>query len=285
MKDHRGEFDVEIMCSVLQVSRSGFYDWLKRDHTTKDKMIYDLKRKIEDVFLGSRKTYGSPRVFQILKGMGQATSKETVARLMKEMGLFAKTKRKFRVSTTDSKHSHPVSENLVDQNFQASKPNEIWLSDLTYIPTAEGWLYLVSVMDLCTRKIIGWDLSTSLKAEQTINALKMAVSNQKPGYGVIFHSDRGVQYACHEFRAELQKNGFKQSMSRKGNCYDNAPMESFFHTLKTEFVHHEHFTWIESAKLEIFEWIEGFYNRKRIHSSIGYKTPLEMEEKFMHLAA
>jgi putative transposase len=169
----------------------------------------------------------------------------------------------------------------LEQNFVATKPNEIWLSDLRYIKTAKGWLYLVTVMDLYSRKIVGWNLSTSLEAVGTIQALHMAFKRQNPEPGLIFHSDRGVQYACELFRAQLSKYGFVQSMSRRGNCYDNAPMESFFHTLKTEYVHHENFTEICQAASGIFEWIECFYNRKRIHSSIGYKTPVAKEESFM----
>ena len=214
--------------------------------------------------------------------MGINISEDTVARYMRDMGLYAKSKKKFKApATTDSNHPHPIADNKVGRNFVASKPNETWLSDLTYIKTGEGWLYLVSVMDLFSRKIVGWNLSTSLEADGTIAALEMAVKSQKPGPGLTFHSDQGVQYACKQFRSRIEVYGFIQSMSRRGDCYDNAPMESFFHTLKTEYVHHEEFFELEQAALGVFEWIECFYNRKRIHSSIGYKTPVEKEEEFM----
>lgn len=264
------------------MSRSGFYTWLERDPSAREQERLRIKRNIEEIFMGSRQTYGSPRVWEVLVGMGFNISEDTVARYMREMGLYAKSKRKFKApKTTDSNHPHPVAPNKLDRNFVATKPNEVWLSDLTYIKTTEGWLYLVTVMDLYSRKIVGWNLSRSLEASGTLMALEMAVKRQKPCPGLIFHSDRGVQYACHDFRAKIAEYGFIQSMSRRGDCYDNAPMESFFHTLKTEYIHHEKFIEICQAMSGVFEWIECFYNRKRIHSSIGYKTPVAYEEEFM----
>lgn len=243
---------------------------------------YKLRRDIESIFLGSRKTYGSPRIWRVLRGMGYDISENTVARHMRDMGLQAKMKRKFKVLTTDSNHSHAISPNLLKQNFQASSPGEIWLSDISYVKTGEGWLYLTTAMDLFSRRIIGWSFSESLHADVTVMpALRMAILNQPNARNVIFHSDRGVQYACEDFRTILRNLNFRQSMSARGNCYDNAPMESFFHTLKTEHVYHENFQTKSEAKLSLFEWIEGFYNRQRIHSSLGYKTPLAMEENYM----
>jgi transposase InsO family protein len=269
------------MCDVLRVSRSGYYSWCLRDTSLREQKKHRVQREIEMIFQGSRQIYGSPRVYEVLKGKGSDVGVDTVARYMREMGLRSKTKKKHRVVTTNSKHAHPVAENLLEQNFTATRPNEIWLSDITYIATGEGWLYLTSFMDLCTRLTVGWNLSTSLAHQGVMSALDMAVKRQNPGPGVIVHSDRGIQYACHEFRQKLEQLHFIQSMSRKGNCYDNAPMESFFHTLKTEFVHHVAFQTIAEAKAALFEWIEIFYNRTRIHSSIGYKTPIAMEESYM----
>lgn len=278
--EHRESLEISRLCDLLDVSRSGYYAWLRRDSTEKQKSKNQLKRDIDKAFIGSRETYGAPRVHQVITGMHDV-SVGTVARRMREMGLKARGKRRFKVVTTDSKHSLPVAENKLEQNFVAAAPNTVWLSDITYVDTAEGWLYVTSILDLCTRKIVGWNFSTSLAHEGVMAALEMAVKQQKPYSGLIFHSDRGVQYACKEFREKLAALHFVQSMSRKGNCYDNAPMESFFHTLKTEFVHHVEFATIEEAKRAIFEWIECFYNRQRLHSSIDYKTPIAKEESFM----
>lgn len=272
--DHRDEFDIHLMCDVLSVSRSGFYDWMARDHDSRENRLLRLRIDIEKAFKGSRGTYGSPRVFQVLKGLGYEVSEDTVARTMRDMGLKAKSKNRFKIRTTDSNHSYPVADNKLDQVFDASEPGEVLLSDITYIPTGEGWLYLSGVLDLCSRQLIGWAMADRMDRWLTIDALHMALRRQKTAPGAIFHSDRGSQYACHDFRAELEAFGLTQSMSRKGNCWDNAPMESFFHTLKTEFVHHEGFSTRSEAKLKIFEWIECFYNRHRLHSSLGYKTPV-----------
>ena len=274
------------MCDVLRVSRSGFYDWSRRQSSAlKEQRDYKIKRLMEDIYKGSRNTYGSPRIHEMLKTLKVKISVNRVAKLMADMDVFRKKKKRFKVITTNSKHAEPVAENRVDQNFTATKPNEIWLSDLTYVGTDEGWLYLVTVMDMYSRKIIGWSFSDTLEGHYTRKALEMAYNAENKPTGVIFHSDRGIQYACKEFRAQLRSYNFIQSMSRKGNCYDNAPMESFFHTLKTEFIYRTNFQLIEQGKSEIFEWIECFYNRKRIHSSIGYKTPVAMMEDYMLTAA
>ena len=273
---------MSLMCELLQVSRSGFYGWSGRNISArKAQRDYEIKRLMEDIFKGSRQTYGSPRMFEMLKAMNVVISENRVAKLMREMDIFRKKKKTFKVKTTDSKHSEPVAENKLGQNFAATKPNEVWLSDLTYVGTEEGWLYLVTVMDLYSRKIIGWSFSKNLEGIHTRKAVEMAYNAQNRPSGVIFHSDRGIQYACKDFRSLLASIGFIQSMSRRGNCYDNAPMESFFHTLKTEFVYRQKFGCIEQGKSEIFEWIECFYNRKRIHSSLGYKTPVAMMEGYM----
>ncbi len=281
VSDHQDKFDVEIMCETLGISRSGYYAWKNRDASEKNQKRYELKRKIEDVFMGSRKTYGAPRVFQVLKGLGIAVGKDTVANLMSDMGLRAKTKKRFRVKTTDSNHGNPVAPNLLQQNFSVSKPSNVWLSDITYVETNEGWLYVFSIMDLCTRKIVGWSFADNLSHLPLLEAIEMAINRQNVEPGLIFHSDRGVQYACEAFRKKLADLKFVQSMSGKGNCYDNAPMESFFHTFKTELVYQTRFQTKSDARQAIFEWIEEFYNRERIHSSIGYKSPVAYEEELM----
>lgn len=281
MNTHKNEFDIAIMSSVFGVSTSGYYDWKNRDNSPKEQKDYNLKRKIEEIFLGSRKTYGAPRVFQVLKGLNIAVSKQTVERMMRDMGLRAKTKKRFKVKTTDSNHSNPIAQNILDQNFVADKPSQIWLSDITYVETKEGWLYVFSIMDLYSRKIVGWSFADSLSHTALIEALEMALKRQNYAPGLVFHSDRGIQYTCDTFRRKLEDLKFIQSMSRKGNCYDNAPMESFFHSFKTELVYQTNYQSKDMARREIFEWIEEFYNRKRIHSSIGYKTPVDFEEGFM----
>jgi len=281
MNTHKNEFDIAIMSSVFGVSTSSYYDWKNRDYSPKEQKDYDLKRKIEEIFLGSRKTYGAPRVFHILKGLNIAVSKQTVEKMMRDMGLRAKTKKRFKVKTTDSNHSNPIAPNILDQNFVADKPSQIWLSDITYVETKEGWLYVFSIMDLYSRKIVGWSFADSLSHAALIVALEMALKRQNYAPGLVFHSDRGVQYTCDTFRKKLEDLKFIQSMSRKGNCYDNAPMESFFHSFKTELVYQTNYQSKAMARREIFEWIEEFYNRKRIHSSIGYKTPVDFEEGFM----
>lgn len=266
------------------MSRSGYYYWRGIDH--EGRMNRDLKliRDIEKIHLGSHKTYGSPRVLAILRGLGYKVGKKKVSKLMKDNNIRAKTKKKFKV-TTDSKHNHKVAPNHLGQDFRTYKPNQVWLSDITYIHTGEGWLYLATVMDLHTRKIVGWNMSKSMAQHLTIDALELAIKSEKPGPGLIHHSDRGVQYACQAFRRKLKVNGFIASMSRKGNCWDNSPMESFFHTLKTEFVYFSDFKTRVEAKTSVFWWIYGFYNRKRIHSSLGYKTPVDFEREFMLKAA
>lgn len=198
---------------------------------------------------------------------------------MRRYGIRAIMMQPRRVRTTDSRHSLPIAPNLLDRNFTAPAPNRVWLADITYIPTGEGWLYLAAVMDLYSRKIVGWAMRDHLRAELPLAALMMALQRQRPAAGLIQHSDRGVQYASEEYRGALQLAGMRQSMSRKGDCLDNAPMESFFHTLKTELVHHQKYATRAEAQRELFAFIEGFYNRMRLHSALGYISPVEMERK------
>jgi transposase InsO family protein len=279
--DHRDEFELHVQSRVLEFSRSGYYAWAARDISGRTQKELLVKMAIEKIFLGSRSTYGSPRVHNILRGHGFSIGEDTVARYMRSMGLRAKQKKKYKVRTTDSNHSNPIAENILQRNFHADAPGRIWLSDITYVYTDEGWLYLTAILDLCTREVVGWNFSESLAHYGALAALEMAVQRKKPAPGLIFHTDRGVQFACAPFRDRLLALGYIPSMSRRGDCWDNAPMESFFHTTKTEYVYHEHFYTRKQAKAGLFEWIEVFYNRIRIHSSIGYKTPVEFGEGFM----
>lgn len=274
-----------LMCRVLEISRSGFYAWLGRQESGRAREDRRLTALIRGIFDESRKTYGAPRVHRTLRKRGVRCGMKRVARLMKAAGLRSKTKRKFRVKTTDSKHGHPIAPDLLGRDFTADGPNQAWASDITYIPTDEGWLYLASTMDLFSRKIVGWSMSSTLHASVAINALQMAVDQRRPTPGLIHHSDRGVQYAAGDFRDLLDEHGIDASMSRKGNCYDNAAKESFFHTLKTELVHHELYRTRAEARASVFDYIETFYNRQRLHSTLGYLSPVEFELAAAEIAA
>lgn len=269
---HRDEFPVSLMCKVLSVSRSGFFDWKKRAPSKKEARNNFLIVKIAEIHLGSRKTYGSPRVYQTLKGMGEKCSKSTIERLMRENGIRSKMRRKFK-ATTDSNHALPVVPNRVMRDFTAKGPNRLWVTDITYLWTDEGWLYLAAIIDVFTRKVVGWAMKDRLTLPLALDALDMAVRRQKPGPGLVHHSDRGCQYASRDYRKELDRYRMVPSMSRRGQCWDNALAESFFHTLKTEHVYHERFTTRNEARSSVFEWIEVFYNRLRIHSAIGFVSP------------
>lgn len=284
IKDHRDEFEVAMMCEVLHASRSGFYDWMSRDQDTKQLKLSLIKQQILAIFLKSRRTYGVPRILRALLAAGYTIGKEKVAELMRELGLKARAAKKFKAATTDSKHRYPVQDNKLKQDFTAKSPNSKWVGDVTFIETNEGWLYLAAVLDLCTRKIVGWAMYEANDHHLTRAALEMALKRQKVTSNLLFHSDRGSNYACHDFQGLLCQSGLAASMSRSGCCYDNAVMESFFHSLKVEFVHHEKFVTKQKAKDAIFEWIEVFYNRDRLHSSIGYKTPVAYEQEFMLVA-
>lgn len=265
------------MCKTLEVSRSGFYAWLGRQESDRAREDRRLTALICDIFGESRGIYGAPRVHQELRRRGVSCGENRVARLMRQAGLRSKTRRKFRVKTTDSKHDHPIAPDRLGQDFSANAANQVWVSDITYIPTDEGWLYLASTMDLFSRRIVGWSMSSTLHSTIVVDALNMAIDQRAPAPGLIHHSDRGVQYASAEFRAVLDAHGFLASMSRTGNCYDNAAKESFFHTLKTELVNHEHYRTRDEARSSVFEYIEAFYNRQRLHSTLGFMSPAEFE--------
>jgi len=265
------------MCKTLEVSRSGFYAWHRRGESDRARDDRRVTTLIQGIFIECRSVYGAPRVHRTLQQRGQRCSRKRVARLMRVAGLRSKTRRRFCVKTTDSKHDHPIAPDLLGQAFTATAPNRAWVSDITYIPTDEGWLYLASTMDLFSRRIVGWSMSSTLHATTVIDALSMAIEQRRPVAGLIHHSDRGVQYASTEFRIVLDAHGILASMSRKGNCYDNAAKESFFHTLKTELVHHHHYRTRDEARASVFEYIEAFYNRRRLHSTLGYRSPHDFE--------
>ena len=264
------------MCTTLEVSRSGFYAWLRRGESRRSRENRRLTELIREEHERSRRTYGSPRIHAALKARGETCGLNRVARLMQVAGIRSKVKRKFK-KTTNSAHTRPVAPNLVAQDFTTSAPNQVWVSDITYIPTDEGWLYLASTMDLFSRAIVGWSMSSTMPASLVVNALRMAIDRRSPPAGMIHHSDRGVQYAAHAFQDLLDRHGIVCSMSGKGNCYDNAVKESFFHTLKTELCDHEHYRTREQARASIFEYIEAFYNRQRLHSTLGYLSPVDFE--------
>jgi putative transposase len=279
IEDHRDTYPVRLMCAVLEVSPAGYYAWRERPVSPRAASNSTLLAEIRQVHHDSGQRYGSPRVHAALRTQGRDASRGRIERLMRRYGIRAIMARPRRVRTTDSRHDLPIAPNLIARDFTAAAPNRVWLADITYIPTAEGWLYLAAVMDLFSRKIVGWAMHDHMRVELVSSALTMAVRQQRPGTGLIHHSDRGVQYASHEYRAALAAAGVTASMSRKADCYDNAPMESFFHTLKTELVHHHQYQTCAEAQRDIFAFIEGFYNRTRLHSAIGYIAPTEMELK------
>lgn len=277
IEDHRNEWPIAVQCDVLAVSRSGYYSWRTRPPSAAAGRRTALTEKIRVAHQASRSTYGSPRVHRDLLAQGTPCNRKTVAKLMRAAGIRAKTVTKFRVATTDSNHRHPIAENVVNRNFAPSARNQTWVADITYVPTREGWLYLAAVEDLYSRKIVGWSMSDRIDSRLVVDALEMAVEQQLPGDGLIAHSDRGVQYASEHYRELLMRHGIMCSMSRKGNCWDNAPMESFFATLKKELVHSEDYLTRTEARQSIFEYIEVFYNRVRRHSALNYLSPVNFE--------
>jgi len=278
IKDHRKDYPIGIMCRLLSASRSGYHRWIKRKFSARE---FENRRLFEIIlfhYKKSKRTYGLPRILAAIRRQGLKVNKKRVARLMRENNIKAKTKRRFKATTVQNSKA-AASENLLNQNFTASSENQIWTGDITYLWTKEGWLYLAVVMDIYSRKIVGWSIDSSLSTELVIRALMMAVVHRNPQRGIIFHSDRGSQYTSSPFRELLKNFGVVQSMSSTGNCYDNAITESFFHTLKTELTYWEKYQTREEAKRSIFEYIEINYNRQRLHSSLGYLSPVEFEEK------
>jgi transposase InsO family protein len=277
IRNHREAFPVTLLCQVLEVSTSGFYAWLRRPESPRRRANRRLLVEIQAVHHRSRQTYGSPRVHADLNAQGHACGKHRVAQLMRTHGIVSRHKRQFK-ATTNSRHTYPVAENLLQRQFTVTAPNRWWVSDITYIPTQEGWLYLAVTLDLYHRKVIGWAMDRWMTQQLVIDAFTMALKNGRPGHGLSHHSDQGVQYACHGFQALLKTSGIQCSMSRKGNCWDNAVAESFFHTLKVELIHARSYHTRQEARADIFAYIEVFYNRQRRHSVLGYLTPAEFEK-------
>lgn len=275
--EHRGQWPVRLMCEVLQVSPGGYYTW--RDHpvSARQQRRQVLKAEIEAIHHEFKERYGSPRIHEELQARGQRCCVNTVAKLMRQHDIAAKAKRKFRC-TTDSNHDLPVADNLLDRQFEPVAINQAWVTDITYIPTGEGWLYLAAVEDLYSRQIVGWSMSERMTSRLVVDALVMAVSRRLPGAGLMAHSDRGSQYASDHYQRLLEQHGITCSMSRRGDCWDNAPMESFFATLKKELVHQENYQTRAEARASVFEYIEVFYNRVRRHSALGYLSPVEYEQ-------
>jgi putative transposase len=273
----RGQFEVSIMCQVLQVSRSGYYAWVDRPPSAQERRRKEQIEAIRAAHEASFGTYGSPRIHAELAEKKIGVCVNTVAKLMKQAQIRSVMHRKFVVRTTDSNHDLPVAPNLLERQFAAELPDQKWCCDITYIPTGQGFLYLAAVMDLCSRRIVGWSMADHLRTELCMDALQMALKSRRPGDDLIHHSDRGVQYASSDYRRLLQSRKVTVSMSRTGDCYDNAAMESFWGTLKTELVHHRDYQTHEEARRSIFKYIECWYNRKRRHSAIGYKSPEQFE--------
>ena len=274
---HASEHAIRFMCRVLGVAHSWFHARRRAAPKRAERAARRgrLGSEIREIFEQSKRCYGAPRIHAELKARGFRTSKRTVAKLMRENGIRLPRGRRRAPITTDSRHSHAIAPNLLDRNIEAAAPDAVWLADISYITTDEGWLYLATVKDLATMEIVGWSMAERLKSVLCEDALKMAIRSRRLPMGLIHHSDRGVQYACGDYRKLLRLHGIKASMSRKGNCLDNAPMESFFGSLKTELVHRTRFSTRREAKAALFEYIEIFYNQRRRYSSIGYRTPAQ----------
>jgi transposase InsO family protein len=273
---HRGRWPVRLMCRVLRVSPGGYYDWRRRPTSESTQRREALVVAIKAIHHEMKARYGSPRVHAELVARGMPCCVNTVARLMREHGIAAETKRRFRC-TTDSNHDRPVAGNVLDRQFEPGAANRAWAADITYVATREGWLYLAAVEDLHSRRIVGWAISERIDSRLVVDALEMAVSRRLPAAGLVAHSDRGSQYASEHYQRLLAASGITCSMSRRGNCWDNAPMESFFASLKKELTRGEPFATRAEARASLFEYIEVFYNRVRRHSSLGYRSPIEYE--------
>ena len=272
---------ISTLCENLEVSPSGYYDWVRRLLSPGPRALEDqaLARDIAVIHAGSRQTYGSPRVVSALRAQGRHHSRGRIARLMQGMGLRGRQKGRYRVRTTDSNHDHPIAPNRLAEAPAPSAPNQIWVADITYIHTQEGWLFLAGILDLFSRRIVGWAMSDCIDSALVLKALSMAVLHRHPPANLLFHSDRGVQYAAGNFRDALASAGLVPSMSRRGNCYDNASMESFWSTLKLELLYRRDFACHLEARTEIFDYIEAFYNRRRIHTALGGLSPSDFELK------
>ncbi len=271
-------FDVRTLCRTMGVSQAGYWAWVRRKPKARDYADALLLADIRRVHTGKRRVYGSPRIHAHLKREGHRCGRKQIERLMRDNGISARQNPKHKPTTTDSNHSHPVADNILGRQFQRDHVNKVWVADITYIRTAAGWLYLVAVMDLCSHRIVGWAMSDKVDRYLPLRALHMALQRRRRPRGLLHHSDLGSQYASKAYRATLKQHGLVCSMSRKGNCWDNAPMESWFHTLKVELVQGRIFNTRRQATSELFEYVEVFYNRQRAHTSLGGLTPSEFEE-------
>ena len=277
VEEHRERFPVTRMCQVLNVSPSGYYAWRQRPVSAREMANRELVKRIKVVYNDNYGIYGSPRVYRELKDQGLACSENRVARLMRLCGLRAKQTERYKITTKRNK-AHPVAPNLLKRDFTADRPDHKWLADITYIPTWEGWLYLAAILDLYSRRIVGWAMSDRMTSALTLNALRMAIGQRRPGPGLIHHSDQGSQYTATAYQALLKDYGIQASMNGVGTWYDNAPMESFFGTLKSEWVHHHVYHTRDDARSDLFFYIESFYNRRRRHSALDYLSPEAFEQ-------
>ena len=284
IENNRKSFRIGKMCKVLGVTRSGYHSYLKNRYSKRKLENRILLELIKQIWKNSHHLYGYRKIHAELRSQGSYFNKKRILRLMRNNNIAAKTKKKFK-RTTNSNHSNYISPNLLEQNFRVNSPNEVWVADITYINTYEGWLYLAVVLDLYSRKIVGWSMSNRMTSQLVINSLENAITDRKPEVGLIFHSDRGSQYSSGEFRRLLKKHKIIQSMSGKGNCYDNAVAESFFHTIKTELIYWIKYKTRMEAKSSIFAYIEGFYNRRRRHSYLNYFSPSNFEILYLKKVA
>ena len=275
----KAEHSILTLCQYLEVSPSGYYDWQKRRTAPGRRAVANqtLTKQIEAIHLQSRQTYGSPRIMDALRKQGCRHGRNRIARLMKAGRLCGRQQGRYRVRTTDSNHDQPIAPNRLAQAPKATAPNQLWVADITYIETQEGWLYLAAILDPYSRKIVGWAMSERIDTTLVLKALAMALLHRKPPANLLCHSDRGVQYASGDYRRALSQAGLLASMSRKGNCYDNATMESFWSTLKLELIYRTSFATRTQARTQIFDYIETFYNRQRSHSALNYHSPVDFE--------
>lgn len=276
------EFPVKELCALLEVSRSGYYAWGRRKPCRRQLQNEQLLQRIKEVHRQSRQSYGSPRVTRQLRKEDQPCGRHRVARLMRQKGVVGLQKAAFRPRTTDSNHDQPIAPNRLLSAGPPTRPDQVWVTDITYVATVQGWIYLAVVMDLCSRKVLGWAAADHLKTSLVKEALNRALTARRPAPGLLHHSDRGVQYASREYRSLLQSWQILPSMSAQGYCYDNAAMESFFSTLKTELIHRQQWHSLEEVKLALFDYIETFYNRQRLHSALNYESPIDFEAKLCY---